>query len=179
MATFGNSTGFANGKLVDALYFGTWFTAPGDGDITSLSGYFRNTNVSPKDWQMAVYAYVADGDAGARLAITAIFSVPGTPTAAAWYTRALALAITGGTKYFLFGRAPEGNFGEAAHYTDLTAGRGSEKTGGGSAFPNPMTGENNQPYIFAIYATYTPSAPPPGGAKGLSPAGKTRMMGLN
>jgi len=155
MATFGYLNEGTN--WVDFLQgvISGYHAAPADGDgtLTKISAYMKNTGAATKKATALLYAYVGAGDAGTKLATSTEIDIP--VSAAAWRDFPISYAVVDATQYWLLVSSDGGNTVSLAYDTGGSAGIGLYKDITYGVFEDPLTGETPSTAMRSIYATYT------------------------
>lgn len=167
--TFGDTDGAGTGISIELITKGSWWTCPAAGSATMVSVQTEQT-LAFHEVKCAVYAYVADNDAGALLRETEKKDLLHLK-AYDDFNLAAPLAVAAATKYFLMGWG-ESAAGNNWMWYDAGAAKGITKDlfADPNGFPNPMAGEAGVNRAFAIYCTYAPTVAGGGGAGGLAAA---------
>jgi len=129
--------------------------ADGDGTLTKISGYLRNSGASRKATAL-LYQYLGAGSAGAHLATSVEIDVP--TSGATWRDFVINHALTNGVQYWLFIAVENGLNVELAYNLGGAAGVGIYDDHVYGVWEDPMVGETASSAERSIYATYTPSA---------------------
>jgi uncharacterized repeat protein (TIGR02543 family) len=141
---FGSSTTTANRRAMP-------FTMPENGTISSVTMYHTGGSGS-----MILGVYDGEGSPANRLGVTAGTAVSGST---GWQTINLTSPafVAGGSTVWL-AWVYQSNPG--IYYQTGSPGRADAGVGWSGGMPDPFGSSTQASYIYSIYATYTPSAPP-------------------
>jgi hypothetical protein len=154
MPTFGYTSVGVNANGAHFGPRGSKFTAPANGNITSVECYISSLGTIGADVIVAVYAD-SSGSPAAKLAESSAVTQSG-GNQNTWISFPLSLAITSGTVYWLM------VFGEVDTFMMYDTGGGSNQFAyeSGSTyptFPDPYDEDAFLDWQMSIYATYTAS----------------------
>lgn len=173
MAIFGYNTIPSNPQDTGTL-FGTKFTTPAAGTITSITFYVRNT-AGTGTWGAAVYSDAA-GSPNAKLAEdSGNVSVP--VNVSAWYTVPLSLAFAAGIDLWLMLWSSGANGPRLFWDVGAVNQTAYATVPAWETYPDPWAGGTGfLAWKLGIYATYNPPAAAPAGS-GKSFIGEIQLLG--
>ncbi len=150
-ATFGRETIGADTTVVLENEVGCGKFAPStSGTATNITWYTTNTT-SIKATKAAIYTYVSDTDAGAKLAESSETSAA---VDSDWRTGTISLAVTASTNYYLCAWSALSTGTNNIHNSD-TGGIHLKDSATYGTWPDPLVESANGTRNLSIYVTYT------------------------